>query len=492
MGWTEKLSAAWFARSYLVLMKHNGRVISQSSGASEYRNNYDLDCRLTPRAYQKIPNTLNNILGNAKFIRDVSFAPKTRCLIFEDVLNNCPIAAVWSEYGNVDYGSKESPWAIAEFGKQPVEIYDLMDVKRTFAGESEGQVKFPVSPFPFFIKGAAGSSDSFCATMADARLQGVNELPLKLVGKVVAPDRMELIVANEIARTVNGVLTGGTIREEISLKPFEKSKISIALPEKLEADKIKKNVMPISLLEKGGKAVSKEFSFDGFVCRKTTMPKTIDGNIEDWADIPAIQLKNRHIGKPAEVSGVKENDFDGYFKTAWDNDSLYLLVVIKDRMFVHDEYAKTESRWNNDCLQIFFDTLCDARSKKALGYDTNDYDYAVFPNKEGKSSIVYRYLSPDMQLTLGVYAPPNHAVEPNIPSAFAKTSDGYVYEAEFPAKYLLPARLEKNYSVGFSIFVNDRDEGKDVKQSLTLTPPGTAAYNRPDLYPVMLLGDEGK
>ncbi|MFA6568757.1 MAG: carbohydrate binding domain-containing protein, partial [Victivallales bacterium] len=345
MGWTEKLSAAWFARSYLVLMKHNGRVISQSSGASEYRNNYDLDCRLTPRAYQKIPNTLNNILGNAKFIRDVSFAPKTRCLIFEDVLNNCPIAAVWSEYGNVDYGSKESPWAIAEFGKQPVEIYDLMDVKRTFAGESEGQVKFPVSPFPFFIKGAAGSSDSFCATMADARLQGVNELPLKLVGKVVAPDRMELIVANEIARTVNGVLTGGTIREEISLKPFEKSKISIALPEKLEADKIKKNVMPISLLEKGGKAVSKEFSFDGFVCRKTTMPKTIDGNIEDWADIPAIQLKNRHIGKPAEVSGVKENDFDGYFKTAWDNDSLYLLVVIKDRMFVHDEYAKTESRW---------------------------------------------------------------------------------------------------------------------------------------------------
>ncbi|MFA6567470.1 MAG: carbohydrate binding domain-containing protein, partial [Victivallales bacterium] len=347
MGWTEKLSAAWFARSYLVLMKHNGRVISQSSGAGEYRNNYDLDSRLTPRAYQKIPNTLNNILGNAKFIKDVSFAPKTRCLIFEDGQDKRPIAAVWSEYGDGDYGSKESPWATAEFDKKQLEIYDLMGAKRTFKGEVKEQVKFPVSPFPFFIKGAAGSRVSFCEAMANARLQGASELPLELSEKVLTADRVELTVVNKISRRVNGTLTSGTTREELALNQFEKTKILLALPEKLHDDKIIKSTVPVSLseTEKGGASVSTEFSFDGFVCRKTAVPKTIDGHIEDWADIPAIQVKNRHIGKPAEASGVEENDFDGYFKTAWDNDSLYLLVVIKDRMFVHDEYAKTESRW---------------------------------------------------------------------------------------------------------------------------------------------------
>jgi hypothetical protein len=56
---------------------------------------------------------------------------------------------------------------------------------------------------------------------------------------------------------------------------------------------------------------------------------------------------------------------------------------------------------------------------------------------------------------------------------FTKTQNGYVYETAIPSRYLLPARLEANYSMGFALFLNDRDNDKNAKCALTLTPEGT-------------------
>jgi hypothetical protein len=182
-------------------------------------------------------------------------------------------------------------------------------------------------------------------------------------------------------------------------------------------------------------------------------------------------------------------DFSGWFKVAWNQKGIYICVKITDDKFVHKEFEKTGSRWNNDSLQIYFDTACDARSKQQLGYDRNDYDYAVFPDSNARSSIVYRYLSPDPQITLGTQTPPDKTIAEDIPSAFKRTKDGYVYEVFFPAKYLLPIRLEKGRVSGFSIFVNDRDnpDAKNRKSALTLAPEGSGCYNKPHLWPTMLL-----
>ena len=43
--------------------------------------------------------------------------------------------------------------------------------------------------------------------------------------------------------------------------------------------------------------------------------------------------------------------------------------------------------------------------------------------------------------------------------------------------------------MGFAMALNDRDDGKNVKQSLTTTKEGTAPFNRPHLYPVIVLSD---
>jgi len=64
MGWTEKVSAAWRARSWLVALKHQDRIKSFMSAA--HVNNFEMDIHLTPFATQKIPrlySTKSQIFG---------------------------------------------------------------------------------------------------------------------------------------------------------------------------------------------------------------------------------------------------------------------------------------------------------------------------------------------------------------------------------------------------------------------------------------------
>jgi hypothetical protein len=99
---------------------------------------------------------------------------------------------------------------------------------------------------------------------------------------------------------------------------------------------------------------------------------------------------------------------------------------------------------------------------------------------------------------LATQAPNDNTLAPDIPVAFKRTSDGYVYEVFFPAKYLLPIQLKKGYVVGVGLFVNDRDVRDNAagmarngltESALTLTPAGTGCYNNPQGWPAMLLWD---
>ncbi len=488
MGWTEKLSAAWFARSWLICMKFMDRVISATSAAERMVSNFHLDAKLTPRAYQKSPKTLGRLLGNSRFIEDVSFAPDTKCLIFEDGEKR-PVAAVWGKIQNVDLGLENSPWAVAKFGDEKVDIFDLMENRRAAKKDAKGNIRFPISTFPFFIRGKAGKTKSFCDSLRNSKMLGGNLVPLKMLAKVAEADTVELILSNQISREVKGSISAPGLKKHIDIPPRKNVSFKIKMPKTLFADKITEIKIPVSVAEEGSpNPLDKDVSFEGFLCKRTVDSIKIDGNEDDWKEIPSISLKNRTIGgTTGEKTGYK-GDFDGSFKVAWSKNYLYLMVKIKDDTFTHKPFKNTAKRWNNDSLQIYIDTKCDARDRKHRGFDANDYDYAIFPDKNGKA-ITFRYRSPDRQLTLGIAAPPDRTVAQDIPSAFKQIPGGYIYEVAIPARYLLPVNLEKNYALGFSLFVNDRDKGKNTKQALTLTPSGTGGYRKPHLYPIMLLVD---
>ena len=95
-----------------------------------------------------------------------------------------------------------------------------------------------------------------------------------------------------------------------------------------------------------------------------------------------------------------------------------------------------------------------------------------------------------MQLTLGLAAPPDQTFADDIPCQFAKTENGYIYELTVPAKYMLPARLEENTCMGIALFLNDRDGEAKVANMLTTTEPGTTPYNKPYLFPQIILSDK--
>lgn len=218
-----------------------------------------------------------------------------------------------------------------------------------------------------------------------------------------------------------------------------------------------------------------EPGFEGILCR------SFSGSRPDWKTIPQVSFTKRiNPGK---------SKFSAVWQAAWNKDTLFVRVHVRDEQFVHTEYPRPETRWNNDSLQIYIDTLLNARLKKIVGYDSDDYEYGIYPNSAGNKAQVWRARQPDMQMTLGTATPPSHVFADDIPASFIRTTDGYVYEVAFPAKYLLPMRLKKGTAFGFAMLLNDRNGTKQAETHLTTATDGKGCYNRPHVWPVLLLWD---
>jgi hypothetical protein len=490
MGWTEKVSAAWRARTWLVALKYQDRVTAVLSSA--FMNNFEMDLNMTPFATQKISNTLGRLLGDAYFKKDIRFAPYVRAYIFEDAQKR-PLAAVWCHHPRLDAGIMPPPEASVSLGGALEKIFDLMECERDSKADSNGAVRFPVTSFPLFFVGKPGTLESFVKAFDNAALvSGEGISPVTAGGKPSSPDKAAVTVKNWLSRPFDGTFECAGVSQKLSIPASGQAVLSQNLPLPMRYDKITQENLPV-LIKSGDSSFSSDVSFEGFLCHKTKNDITVDGSLDDWKDIPEIKFENRAIADK-NLKNIEDNDFSGWFKTAWNEKGVWICVKITDDKFVHEAFPKTAERWANDCLQIYFDSFCDARLKLDKGYDENDYDYTVFPNPDGKSSVVWRYRTPDIQLGLATQAPPDNTEAKDIPSAFKLTGDGYIYEVFFPAKYLLPIRLEKGYAAGFGLYAADCDDAsaktsKRVRSALTLTPPGTGCYNNPKLWPAMLLTD---
>ena len=103
MGWTEKISAAYDARTWLAALKYSDRI-SFVTLALLSSCTFGMDLSLTPSAAQKAVNTLAHLLGDSRFRQDIRFAPYVRCYLFEDAQKR-PVAAVWSHDPRMDSGT---------------------------------------------------------------------------------------------------------------------------------------------------------------------------------------------------------------------------------------------------------------------------------------------------------------------------------------------------------------------------------------------------
>jgi hypothetical protein len=493
MGWTEKISAAWRARSWLVALKYQDRVTCSMSAASS--NSFEMDLELTPFANQKISNTLGRLLGNAYFKEDVRFAPYIRTYIFEDESRR-PVAAIWCHHPDLDEGKTNPPIVEAVFNGNLEQVFDLMEAEREFTPDPNGRLKFSVTSFPTFYRGKPGTLDAFVRTFKKAvLLSGKGMTPLLLGAGPATPEQIRFKAKNYVSEEFSGELEYEDHKLPLIVAGSSSVEVSGPFPKKLAYDEVTDADLRLTI-KSDRSSFTSDTSFRAFLCSKAKNRIEIDGDLDDWAKQPSIAFNSRLVS--AKGTEIADADFSGWFKAAWTGQGIYLAVKIVDDNFVIREISTPGGRWCNDSLQIYFDSLCDARTRLYNGYDENDYDYAVHPNAKGDTAEVYRRKTPDPQLGLATQAPNDNTLAPDIPVAFKRTADGYVYEVFFPAKYLLPIQLKKGYVVGVGLLVNDRDVRDNAagmarngytESALTLTSDGKGCYNNPQAWPAMLLWD---
>lgn len=102
-------------------------------------------------------------------------------------------------------------------------------------------------------------------------------------------------------------------------------------------------------------------------------PVIVDGSDSDsvWATAKWYNIDQVWI--PYD-SIMKEGDFQGRYKVAWDTNFLYLLVEVVDDSLSDDHKNPLDSWWEDDCVEIFID---EDRSKGDHQCNFNAFAYHV-------------------------------------------------------------------------------------------------------------------
>ena len=466
MGATERKSAAWYMRSWLVVLKYGDRILGATAGNTS--NNCFMDLMLTPYAAQLVPNTLGNVLGDAVFKKDIRFAPFIRAFVFEDGQKR-PVAAVWCHQQRTEDGFTDNPVAEADFGDTLESVIDFMNSPRAF---NPGNFRFPVNSFPLFLRGKPGTLEQMISALESANIvSGEGIAPLDVLANPVNREEVGIRVRNYVSRPFKGTLNG----KALNIPASGQTEVVLPLSQPLDYHAVTKIPLPVEIRNANGGGYRYDLTFEALPAKH--VPEGVTFETVEWSKIPSIPfVRKMGTGKTS-----------GSFRIGWNKLGIFIEAAVKDKTFVHTEYEKTSNRWNNDCLQIYFDTLANARVRILKGYDEDDYDYAVFPNAAGNSSIVYRYRSVEQQLGLATQAPPDNTVAPDIPSSFSNENGILTYRVFFPAKYLLPISLRKGWVFGFGLYAADSNQKNKVEGGLTTSSDNGGCFNKPHHWPAVIL-----
>jgi hypothetical protein len=483
MGWAERVSAAYSARSWLVALKYSDRV----KQLTDYNFNLFFDIEGAYYATAKIPNTLCHLLGDARFKRDIRFAMNCRAYVFEQGQGR-PVAAIWSCIPDVDHGLEQSPVAKLRIQGETPEFIDLMENVVEPAHAADGALEVPITPFPIFIRGHAGTLAALCDGIASATLSGAKEFPLAVDLKLTSRTSADLSCTNRISRRFEGLAKIGAKEIKLSIPESGSTSSHVELPKLVPYDSIALLSLPLSVSENGGSDIRKNLSMHAFAV----------SNAKGWDDVPWMKLTNRKIckttggtaAKPVDVKAGYKGDFEAESKLRWDGAKLHLLVkVIDDKAF----FPKGENRggdWVFDSLQVYIDTYGDNASRKTkTTFDFNDYAYTISRDAETGKARVYREAVPEAQLIGGVDALKSNCVDTETEAKVTMTSDGYIYEIAFPTRSIAPLALKSGTFARLGLSVNDND-GERRKQCLVNTDtPDSEPYTHPEQWPGMILTD---
>lgn len=164
MGWGERMSAAYTARSFLAAMKYGDRVkLFVDWGMA---TNSMLDYDLTPTAATFAVNTLVLNLGNATFEGQPDIATGVRCYVFTDTQGR-RVAAIWAYGFGTDSGANmagklDVSYLLSLYSTNDVELIDFMNNSVDVPEEIQ------LYPWPTFIRVDTGSASTLINALDQA------------------------------------------------------------------------------------------------------------------------------------------------------------------------------------------------------------------------------------------------------------------------------------------------------------------------------------
>ncbi len=182
---------------------------------------------------------------------------------------------------------------------------------------------------------------------------------------------------------------------------------------------------------------------------------------------------------------MKEGDFSGKFKVAWDEDFLYVLVEIVDDSLSDDHVNPLQNWWDDDCLEVFID---EDRSKgnherncNAFAYHVSLFYDAVDLNSSGQGVNYKNNVIVDMD-TIGKNTYLWELAFKNYDATFNLSN---------PEKSRV--KLKHNKKMGFAVAYCDNDETKSRENfigSMVLTQAtANDLYKNADHFGLMILVD---
>ncbi|MHC4071570.1 MAG: sugar-binding protein [Planctomycetota bacterium] len=178
----------------------------------------------------------------------------------------------------------------------------------------------------------------------------------------------------------------------------------------------------------------------------------IDGDLGDWnlaAMTPAVLDLEEQIS-PDTPQGAASwdgaEDCSGEFYLLWDDENVYIAVVVKDEKLSMNK--SDSSIWNADAVEVFFSTL------NAVGGDAEHYQWGFNANEQS-------WLWDDME------GGGQQAVD-YLTVVATLTPDGYICEASIPHAEITPLDWSAGSTIGFHPVIDDTDNGdREIQMTWT-------------------------
>jgi hypothetical protein len=477
VGRAEIAAAGEMTRTLLACLKNDEQV-------KFYLTWRDDVAQHQPYATLGAVNFLLATLRHADFQHEYPIGEQTKTYLFQTPTRQ-PVVVCWSYDLKIDRGDVPPVQAHMPAPGAGWQLVDFMGNPLT-PSVAQGVWSFPVSGLPVYLLGPRGALPAAQRLLEHLQI-GENGLhTVALTSRLTSAKEITLTVANQLLRPVSGTLRYGrdgqaTATQTLALAAHASAQAVVPLP--APSGTVNSTTLTAEVTESGSVPLHWTQDVRWFTIPPLTHPVTVDGNAEDWRDVPALALT-----RAANIISYLPNDpwrgvddLSAHVRFAYRADGLYGYIQVRDDVF--SQTHPIETAWQGDSLQLYLDLTGEGRDHPGNGFAGNDESFTI-ARVDGKA-LIYRDLTPEWQVAFV-----KSGLVTDAECAITRTGQVTTYEFKLPLKEIFPLRMQPGTSFGLGLLINDADADGQRRQALTTTPPGTEPFQHPELWPAVILTGE--